>query len=63
LHPAVSFAGTVDHAGLPGDTVDFTQIKQHYDLVHSALNPSGIIPPTPTRPGATPMRIHGAPPL
>ncbi len=27
-----------------GDTVDFGQIKQHYYVVHSDLNPSGIVP-------------------
>jgi putative glutathione S-transferase len=27
-----------------GDTVDFTQIKQHYYLVHRDLNPNGIVP-------------------
>ena len=30
-----------------GDTVDFVQIKQHYYLVHTDLNPSGIIPAGP----------------
>lgn len=30
-----------------GDTTDFTQIKQHYYLVHTGLNPSGIIPAGP----------------
>jgi glutathionyl-hydroquinone reductase len=27
-----------------GDTIDFTQIKQHYYLVHRDINPTGIIP-------------------
>jgi putative glutathione S-transferase len=33
-----------------GDTTDFVQIKQHYYLVHTNLNPSGIVPdgPDPT---------------
>ena len=31
-----------------GDTTDFTQIKQHYYLVHTDLNPSGIIPAGPS---------------
>lgn len=30
-----------------GDTVDFVQIKQHYYLVHTSLNPSGIVPAGP----------------
>lgn len=30
-----------------GDTVDFTQIKQHYYLVHSDINPTGIVPDGP----------------
>ena len=27
-----------------GDTIDFTQIKQHYYGVHREINPSGIVP-------------------
>jgi putative glutathione S-transferase len=27
-----------------GDTIDFTQIKQHYYGVHRGINPSGIVP-------------------
>ena len=30
-----------------GDTIDFTQTKQHYYLVHQNLNPSGIVPGGP----------------
>lgn len=30
-----------------GDTVDFVQIKQHYYLVHTNLNPSAIVPAGP----------------
>ncbi|MGN6575800.1 MAG: glutathione S-transferase C-terminal domain-containing protein, partial [Nocardioides sp.] len=30
-----------------GDTVDFTQIKQHYYLVHTDINPTGIVPAGP----------------
>ena len=30
-----------------GDTIDFTQTKQHYYLVHKELNPSGIVPDGP----------------
>ena len=30
-----------------GDTIDFVQIKQHYYLCHTDLNPSGIIPAGP----------------
>ena len=27
-----------------GDTIDFTQIKQHYYGVHKTINPSGVVP-------------------
>ncbi len=38
-----------------GDTIDFTQTKQHYYLVHKNLNPSGIVPTARTCPaGCTP---------
>ena len=30
-----------------GDTIDFVQTKQHYYLVHTNLNPSGIVPDGP----------------
>jgi len=30
-----------------GDTVDFDQIKTHYYVVHTGLNPSGIVPKGP----------------
>ena len=30
-----------------GDTVDFEQIKQHYYVVHTDVNPSGIVPKGP----------------
>jgi putative glutathione S-transferase len=30
-----------------GDTTDFVQIKQHYYIVHTNLNPSGIVPKGP----------------
>jgi putative glutathione S-transferase len=30
-----------------GETVDFDQIKQHYYIVHSDVNPSGIVPKGP----------------
>ncbi|HET8582801.1 MAG TPA: glutathione S-transferase C-terminal domain-containing protein, partial [Jatrophihabitans sp.] len=30
-----------------GDTIDFVQIKQHYYLVHTTVNPSGIVPDGP----------------
>ncbi|WP_037222356.1 glutathione S-transferase family protein [Rhodococcus sp. R1101] len=30
-----------------GDTVDFVQIKQHYYLVHTDVNPTGIVPKGP----------------
>ncbi|PWD50893.1 glutathione-dependent reductase [Serinibacter arcticus] len=31
-----------------GDTVDFAQIKEHYYVVHSDINPSGIVPAGPS---------------
>ncbi|WP_018156201.1 glutathione S-transferase family protein [Demetria terragena] len=30
-----------------GDTVDFTQIKEHYYLVHRDVNPTGVVPAGP----------------
>ncbi|MCG7582867.1 glutathione S-transferase family protein [Mycolicibacterium sp. OfavD-34-C] len=30
-----------------GDTIDFVQIKQHYYLVHSDINPTGVVPKGP----------------
>jgi putative glutathione S-transferase len=30
-----------------GDTVDFDQIKRHYYVVHSGINPTGIVPQGP----------------
>jgi putative glutathione S-transferase len=40
-----------------GDTVDFDQIKQHYYVVHTELNPSGIVPKGPDESGwLTPHR-------
>jgi putative glutathione S-transferase len=30
-----------------GDTVDFSQIKMHYYVVHKTINPSGIVPAGP----------------
>ncbi|MCX6471193.1 glutathione S-transferase family protein [Williamsia herbipolensis] len=30
-----------------GDTTDFTQIKQHYYMVHTDINPTGIVPQGP----------------
>lgn len=30
-----------------GDTIDFVQTKEHYYLVHTGLNPSGIVPAGP----------------
>ncbi|MGD9619621.1 MAG: glutathione S-transferase family protein [Mycolicibacterium sp.] len=30
-----------------GDTIDFTQIKQHYYIVHSDINPTGVVPKGP----------------
>lgn len=34
-----------------GDTTDFDHIKRHYYLVHTSLNPSGIVPAGPCRSG------------
>jgi putative glutathione S-transferase len=34
-----------------GDTVDFTQIKQHYYVVHTDINPTGIVPAGPDESG------------
>ena len=34
-----------------GDTVDFDQIKRHYYVVHSGINPTGIVPRGPDRSG------------
>ena len=31
-----------------GDTIDFTQIKQHYYCVHTVINPTGVVPTDPT---------------
>jgi putative glutathione S-transferase len=36
-----------------GDTVDFDQIKRHYYVVHSGLNPTGIVPRGPDLGGWT----------
>ncbi len=30
-----------------GDTIDFTQIKQHYYIVHKDINPTGVVPDGP----------------
>ena len=34
-----------------GDTIDFEQIKQHYYVVHTDLNPGGIVPAGPEASG------------
>jgi len=40
-----------------GDTIDFTQIKEHYYRVHTGLNPSKIVPAGPDLSGwLTPHR-------
>ena len=36
-----------------GETVDFEQIKQHYYVVHTQLNPSGVVPSGPDLTGWT----------
>jgi putative glutathione S-transferase len=40
-----------------GDNTDFEQIKQHYYVVHTQLNPSGIVPHGPALSGW--MSAHG----
>jgi putative glutathione S-transferase len=30
-----------------GDTIDFPQIKAHYYLVHTDINPTGVVPAGP----------------
>ncbi|UIJ33581.1 glutathione S-transferase family protein [Allobranchiibius sp. GilTou73] len=40
-----------------GDTVDFEQIKRHYYVVHSDINPTGIVPKGPDLSGW--MTPHG----
>jgi putative glutathione S-transferase len=40
-----------------GDTTDFVHIKRHYYLVHTDLNPSGVIPDGPDLSGW--LRRHG----
>ena len=40
-----------------GDTIDFEQIKDHYYLVHTTINPTGIVPKGPALAGwLTPHR-------
>lgn len=40
-----------------GDTTDFTQIKQHYYIVHHEINPRGVIPKGPDLSGL--LSAHG----
>jgi putative glutathione S-transferase len=40
-----------------GDTTDFVQIKQHYYIVHSDINPTGIVPAGPDASGW--LTAHG----
>ena len=40
-----------------GDTIDFEQIKQHYYVVHSDINPTGIVPSGPDASGW--LTAHG----
>ena len=40
-----------------GDTIDFEQIKQHYYLVHTDINPTGIVPAGPDPSGW--LTAHG----
>ena len=65
-------AGTLRNAignANPGDTIVFEQIKQHYYIVHTDLNPNQIVPrgPDPVvwlsahdreRPGGSPFGSH-----
>jgi putative glutathione S-transferase len=49
-----------------GDTIDFVQIKQHYYIVHTELNPTEIVPKGPDLSGwAAPHRREqlGGPPF
>ena len=43
-----------------GETVDFDQIKRHYYVVHSDINPSGIVPKGPGASGWTTPHGRGA---
>jgi putative glutathione S-transferase len=36
-----------------GDTVDFDHVKRHYYVVHTGINPSGIVPAGPDLSGWT----------
>ncbi|MDV7245656.1 MULTISPECIES: glutathione S-transferase family protein [Rhodococcus] len=40
-----------------GDTIDFVQIKQHYYMVHTDINPTGIVPKGPDLSGW--LQPHG----
>lgn len=40
-----------------GDTIDFDQIKQHYYVVHTDINPTGVVPKGPDESGWT--TAHG----
>lgn len=40
-----------------GDTIDFVQIKQHYYMVHTDINPAGIVPKGPDLSGW--LQPHG----
>jgi putative glutathione S-transferase len=40
-----------------GDTIDFRQIKQHYDCVHTDINPTRIVPAGPDLAGW--LTAHG----
>jgi hypothetical protein len=42
-----------------GETVDFGQIKQHYYVVHTDINPSGIVPQGPEEFGWLTPRDRG----
>ena len=42
-----------------GDTIDFDQIKAHYYVVHTDINPTGIVPRAARR-LAGPARARGA---
>ena len=40
-----------------GDTIDFVQIKQHYYIVHTDINPTRIVPNGPTCPTGSPHMV------
>ena len=43
-----------------GDTIDFDHIKRHYYVVHTDINPTGIVPGGPTSAAGRAARARGA---